>query len=303
MYDKSDPRSALAPAARESASGVSTQPPSYGLYYQDPPVDDDANGRGWYTRSQNLIVHYIEAKPGATFSRSSQIDEYMIVLPDDDTPYTVSAEGETKQGPGHQLIIVPPGGSSIVLPEGGRVVRLFTTRSDDLNAKCANADLYAEPDPSVPLFKAWPAPRDGYRLRIYDLWKTRAPGDFGPIWRCSTIMLNFPPPGASKRDPRRMSPHTHEDFDQCSLMLQGSTIHHMRWPWGLDKFEWREDEHAAVGSPSATMIPARVLHTSESQEIGNRMADIFAPPRMDFSLLEGWVKNADEYPMPDEEQA
>ena len=301
MYDKSDPRSVLA-APKSDQSGATATPASYGLYYEDAPVDDDAKGRGWYTRSQNLLVNYIEAKPGATFTRTGQVDEYMIVLPDDDTPWEASAGGRTMQGAGHQLIIVPPGDSSITVPKGGRVVRLFSTQSPDLNARCANAATYTTPDPSHPPYKAWPAPPDGFKLRVYDLVKERKPGQMGPIWRCTTIMLNFPPPGGGPRDVTKMSPHSHHDFDQCSLVLAGSFVHHLRWPWGLNKNEWREDEHALVGSPSATMIPARVIHTSEAQKPGpegNRMADIFSPPRLDFSLQKGWVKNADEYPLPE----
>jgi hypothetical protein len=206
---------------------------------------------------------------------------------------------------GTQLVIVPPGDSRITVPKGGRVVRLFSTQSPDLNAKCANAAAYAQPDPSHPPFKPWPAPPDGYKLRVYDLAKDaeRKPGQMGPIWRCTTIMLNFPPTGRRARDVTRMSPHSHYDFDQCSLVFAGDYVHHMRWPWGLNKNDWREDEHAAVGAPSATMIPARVIHTTQAGEPGpegNRMADIFSPPRLDFSLQKGWVKNADEYPLPAE---
>jgi hypothetical protein len=302
MYDKSDPRSKLATAPR-AASGSTSTPASYGLYYQDPPADEDANGRAWYTRGQDLLVNYIEAEPGATFARTGQKDEYMIVLPDEDTPYTVSAISETRDGPGHQLVIVPPGDSSITLPKGGRVVRLFSTQSDDLNAKCANAETYATPDPAIPPFKPWPDPVGGFKLRVYDLQKSREPGTVGPIWRCTTIMLNFPPPGGGPRPLDKMSPHSHDDFDQCSLVLNGSWAHNMRWPWGLNKADWREDVYVFVNAPSATIIPARVIHTSESQVPppgGNRMADIFAPPRLDFSLQEGWVKNAADYPLPEE---
>ena len=305
MYDKSDPRAALAAPKSDKQSGTTAQPASYGLYYKDRPVDDDATGRGWYTRSQNLIVHWIEAEPGASFARTGQVDEYMIVLPDDDTPFEVTANGKSVQGSGYQLVIVPPGDSKITVPKGGRVVRLFSTQSPDLNAKCANAATYAQPDPSHPPFKPWPAPPDGFKLRLYDLAKDaeRKPGVMGPIWRCTTIMLNFPPPGRRARDVTKLSPHSHYDFDQCSLVFAGDYVHHLRWPWGLNKNEWHEDEHVAVGAPSATMIPARVIHTTEAQAPGpegNRMADIFSPPRLDFSLQQGWVKNSDEYPLPAE---
>src|SRR5512134_472065 len=124
MYDKSDPRATLAAPKSNTQSGTTAMPASYGRYYQDSAVDDDANGRGWYTRSQNLIVHWIEAKPGATFSRTGQVDEYMIVVPDDDTPYEATAlavaatesQREFARGTGFQLLIVPPGDSRITLP-------------------------------------------------------------------------------------------------------------------------------------------------------------------------------------------
>jgi hypothetical protein len=305
MYDKSDPRATLAMPKSEKQLGTTTMPASYGLYYQDSPVDADANGRGWYTRSQNLIVNWIEATPGASFLRAAQVDEYMIVVPDDETPHEVVAKGESARGQGYQLLIVPPGDSSISLPKGGRIVRLFSTQSPDLNAKCANAAAYVRADPSHPPFEAWPAPPDGYKLRVYDLHRgDRVPGEMGPIWRCTTMMLNFPPTGRRARDVTKLSPHSHDDFDQCSLVFAGNYVHHLRWPWSVNKTDWREDEHVLVGAPSATMIPARVIHTSEAQRPGpegNRMADIFAPPRLDFSLRKTWVKNSDEYPLPRQE--
>lgn len=304
MYDKSDPRATLVTPKSEPQAGTTAMPASYGRYYEDRAIDDDANGRGWYTRSQNLLVHWIEALPGAIFSRTAQVDEYMIVVPDDDTPYEATAGAESVHGEGYQLLIVPPGDSQIRLPKGGRIVRLFSTQSPDLNAKCANAAVYAQPDASIPPFKPWPMPPAGYKLRKYELHRgDRAPGQMGPIWRCTTIMLNFPPTSRRARDTTKLSPHSHADFDQCSLVFAGSYVHHLRWPWGLNKNDWRDDEHTQIGAPSTTMIPARVIHTSEAQAPGpegNRMADVFAPPRLDFSLKEGWVKNADEYPLPDE---
>jgi hypothetical protein len=84
------------------------------------------------------------------------------------------------------------------------------------------------------------------------------------------------------------------------LSLQGSFVHHLRYPWSPDKTRWREDEHERYeGSPSVLVIPARVIHTSQDVGQGTTwLVDIFAPPRIDFSLKPGFVLNAGEYPMP-----
>ena len=112
-------------------------------------------------------------------------------------------------------------------------------------------------------------------------------------------MINIFMPWTKRRD-EELSPHSHEDFEQMSLSLKGSFVHHLRYPWSPDKTRWREDEHERYDdSPSVLVIPARVIHTSQDVGEGTTwLVDIFAPPRADFSLKPGFVLNAEEYPMP-----
>jgi hypothetical protein len=299
MYDKSDPRSGLAPAAVGAPVWTSYPPPEYSRFYETAPQESFPGGRTWLTRGQNGIVAYSEVEAGARFDRKGQVDEWVLLLPDAAASATVTAGGDTRTVEGYSVTFVPPGDSTVVMKEGGRVVRLFTTRSGDLAEKCPNASAHAAPHENIPPFAPWPVPPDGYRIRTHSLDVPDEPGRFGRIWRCTTFMVNYLAPQVGPRDVTKLSPHHHDDFEQYSLALQGSFIHHMRWPWTPNMKMWRQDEHEFCGTPSVAVIPPPAIHTTRGMDPGvNQLVDIFSPPRIDFSMKPGWVLNADDYPMP-----
>lgn len=301
MYDRSDPRAALAPAGSgrpPPAGGYA--PSSYARFYETPPQEDSPQGRTWYARGQNFVVAYTEARDGARFERRGQPDEYVLLLPDAATSAVVTAGGERQDCAGDALVFVPPGDSLVEIPRAGRIVRLFTVRSEDLAARAPNAAAYATPNEAIPPFAAWPAPRDGWRIRRYGLDVAVEPGRFGRIFRGSTFMVNYLDPRHGPRDVTKLSPHHHDDFEQCSLALDGEFTHDLRWPWTTNMHHWREDEHEFCASPSVAVIPPPAIHTTRAQAPGlNQLVDIFCPPRLDFSRKPGWVLNADDYPVPD----
>jgi hypothetical protein len=119
------------------------------------------------------------------------------------------------------------------------------------------------------------------------------------IFRSTNLMVNVMLPRPVPRSVHKLSPHAHADFEQGSLAVKGEWMHHVRYPWGPDMATWRDDEHLQAGSPSLAVIPPKAVHTSHNiNEGGSWLFDIFAPPRMDFSLKPGMVANADDYPMP-----
>lgn len=300
MYDPSDPRSRLASAAAgpKAAAPIAFAGADYGLFYDTEPSLAADGARTWLTRGQNFLVAHSEVEAGGSLSRPDQPDEYVLLLPDRDTPAVVEANGERVEVDGFSLVILPPGASRITLPRGGRATRIFSTRSPDLNAACSNAQSYAKPHPNVALLEPWPDPVGGFRIRVYGLDVPPTPGRFGRIFRCTTLMVNYLDAQHGPRDTTKLSPHHHDDFEQGSLALDGAFTHHLRWPWTTNLSVWRDDEHALVGSPSLTVIPPPAIHTSRGMEAGlNQLVDIFSPPRVDFSR-QGWVLNADEYPMP-----
>jgi hypothetical protein len=283
-------------------SSGALRPATGARHYDEPPQMTDPDGtRSWVTRAGNFVVVVSEAKAGAVLARSHNPDEYMLLLPPG-IGALIEAGAERVESAGDSLTIVPPGASSVTVRTPGVVVRIFSNKATDVLARAGNNATYADGAPELAPIMPWPDPVGGFRLRHYPLADYPSP-DPSPlkmrVFRSTNLMINLFLPWTKRRDPTKLSPHSHDDFEQVSLALQGSFVHHLRYPWTPDKTTWREDEHLAFHSPSVLVIPARVVHTTQDTGEGvTRLVDIFAPPRMDFSIKPGFVLNADDYPMP-----
>jgi hypothetical protein len=300
MYDPSDPRAVLdtvPPSGRPP--GASSYPADYVVFGDSPPDEEQDGTRHWYARGQNFVVGYSACSGSATLRRAVQPDEWMLLLPGDQVSARITAAGQTADAPARSLAVIPSGDSEVTLFGAGPVVRVFSSNARDLCGRAINAASYARDHDNVAPLTAWPIPPGGPRVRVYSLDVPAEEGRFGRIWRCSSLMVNVLDPVSGPRDETRLSPHSHDDFEQGSLALEGEYIHHIRWPWTPNRRTWRDDDHQFCGSPSLTVIPPPAIHTSQAVGAGvNQLIDIFAPPRRDFSERPGWVLNADEYPMP-----
>lgn len=300
MYDASDPRASLPTAAR--AAPTANQPfgtASCVHFKEGPPQQDDGLCRQWFARGHNFVVAYVEAQAGAKIRRTAQPDEYVVLSPQHETKLRIASDHGAQDLPGFSLAIVPPGDSVIEVKSPGHFFVLYTTRSEDVTRQAVNNEAYAAPRHHVAPLVPWPDAAGGPKVRCYSMDVPDEPGRFGRIWRCSTFMVNLIVEHAP-RDVEKLSPHHHDDFEQGSLLMAGTMTHHLRWPWTTNMRHWLPDEHLDCGSPSLTVIPPPAIHTSAGTGTQLRLlADVFCPPRRDFSEKPGWVLNAGDYPTPD----
>ncbi len=272
---------------------VQSPPATYVEYAREAPTAADVGVRSWVHRSANVVLVYSELEPGARLERVEQADEYLL--------YCIDAAGRITSGggdvdvPAGGLAIVAPGASTFVTTTGGALVRAFTVAAADLVAQAANAADYAAPPEGVAPLGPTRLPTAGARTVVHDLADhPAAPGEFR-VFRSGNLMINLFAPRPTRRPETDLTPHWHDDFEQISLTFAGDWVHHLRYPWTPDRGAWREDEHVTVASPSLTVIPARVEHTSQDVGDGSTwLIDVFGPPRADL-LARGIVINAGEY--------
>jgi mannose-6-phosphate isomerase-like protein (cupin superfamily) len=267
------------------------------------PQIAEAGVKSWITRGGNFAVVVSEVEAGAVLKRMSDPQEHMVVVPPEGPTLSITAGEATVEAQADSLTIVPPGGSTITAKSNGLFAQIYSKASRDIMALASNAGTYSDGAPELAPPDLWPAPGDGYKLRHYPLAPyLKADGDrIQPrLFRSTNMMVNLFAPFRTRRETTSLSPHWHDDFEQCSLTLRGRWVHHMRYNWGPDLATWIADDHEEMGTPSLVIIPATVVHTSRDVGEGDAaLYDIFCPPRMDFARKKGFVLNEDDYPMPD----
>ena len=112
-------------------------------YTEAPQLVDPDGSRHWVTRAANFVAVVTDAQKGASFDRSNNPDEYMLLLPQDPEAL-VEAGGERITAKENSLTIVPPGKSSVTIQKPGTVVRIFSNRAADVMAMAANGAIYAD---------------------------------------------------------------------------------------------------------------------------------------------------------------
>ena len=259
---------------------------------RDPDLVSAGGSRTWSVSGRNFVVAVTELEAGDRLTEHDLPDEYVLLV-QDDAMLGVEHDGRALVSVSEPaLVVVPAGTSTVHSASSTTVVRVFTARCDEQMRRAVNHAAGADPR-TAPL----PEPtKAGDRIRIHRLRDIPDDeGRLGRIFRTTSLMVNWFPVHEGPRDTERLSPHSHEDFEQMSVTLVGDYAHHLRVPWTPRMSEWRDDEHVRVGSPSMTLIPPTVVHTTRAVGAGpHTLIDVFAPPREDF-LTKGWVLNADEY--------
>jgi hypothetical protein len=265
--------------------------------FLDHPPEAGAGTRRWLSRAQNVVIEWIEADAGArAFEVASEHETMMLALT---TGVAIDGAGQQTRASARSLSILPPGRFSITPAGAGACTVFASQRSDLAGRRILNQATYAQPDPRVapvgPPYRRLKAPG----IEVIALDEVAAPADNPRLkmFQSATLSINWVE-YAGPRDRTSLSPHSHADFEQCSLAAAGDFVHHFRVDWSKNANLWRDDAHVRVPSPSVAVIPVHLVHTTEGVGAERHLLiDVFAPPRRDF-IAKGWVANADDYAPP-----
>jgi hypothetical protein len=272
---------------------------SLAAYYL--PAEEQAvveNGiASWHCHASNFVVVFSRLAAGQRLEVTGNEDEYFMIVANGGCPATVTAGDEQAHIAEDSVAIVPPGDSVVEATGDGYLWRVFS-RDSHVYAERAAGALPVNGGAAVAPLVPWPEPVDGYRLRTYRIADHPNPATPTRIFRSRNLMVNLIPKREVLRPASKLTPHSHDDFEQASIVSVGEWVHHIRRPWGVDSTQWAADEHVRVPSPSVSVIRAQDVHTSQNVTEHAQIIDVFGPPRLDFSR-KGLVINADEYPMPE----
>ena len=298
MYHQSDPRSTLTAPARPAAGNpLSTfgKPQLIRLRETEPSLSTAAGSRIWYVRTASFLVAYYELVAGDTVQLLDGSADRLLVVPHADELLAVRPSAGSVLAVGEPTVHVISGAcqvdsrTAVTMIEAASYADLHTVPS------AVNDAAYADPMPGVgdPRVRRVPGLRRGVKTYPMSAYEP-SPDRFGRMFVASNVMVNLLETEAGPRDVDKLSPHSHADFEQCSITTRGRYVHHWRTPWTADLPTWREDQHPHCDSPSIAIIPPQIEHTANSVSAGpNQMIDFFAPPRDDF-IDKGWILNADD---------
>ncbi|MCW2781745.1 MAG: hypothetical protein JWR35_2194 [Marmoricola sp.] len=294
-YPEGDPRRALAGSVPGLAAHGGARAASVFDLNRERPDDVLLRGsRCWAVRAQNFAVCLIDLVAGETLGPQGQDNEHLVLV-SAGTVRITDVNNATVEVTAPSVVIVPPGGCALAAGSDGRVILISETEDETRPPMARNARDYITVDPLI----ASRGPRAASRvpgLRVHSMDEVADdPDRLGRIVRSSSLMVNWFPDQIKPRDGEMLSPHAHDDFEQCTITLAGTFAHHLRTPWTSRMSQWRADDHPRVDSPSITIIPPPLVHTTQGVE-GDlfQLVDVFSPPRQDF-LDQGWVLNADDY--------
>ena len=253
-------------------------------------IDLQGNGfQQWNARGQNFAVNWSRAGRAAASVAAQSADEIMLLVLD------AGVKIANAEVPARHVCILPAGTWKLELSPGATCVAIKSLR-EDAASNALNEATYAQRDARlVPVGPAY-RPVNGDGIRMLDIDKVVPPGDRArlKILQTSTLSINYVEYDGP-RDRTALSPHSHSAFEQGSLGLAGSFVHHLRAPWTEDANTWQDDRHARLDAPSLMVVPVGLIHTSEGVGPGKHiLIDVFSPPRADF-IAKGWVANSMDY--------
>lgn len=246
---------------------------------------------------QNFTVECIRSDGHSTHKVFSS-HETILVVPE--TAIILEFSEDSIAIPKRTLVIIPKGQYDISFVNEGRIFALTTGRIEVEQSSAFELDGSEPPslDPRVtpigkPFEKA--AGRDE-GVRVYSVDDIPHPPGNPRLkfLQSATMSINWVEYQGA-RDRTKLSPHSHENFEQGSLAIAGDFIHHIRTPWGPNADSWRDDQHIEASADSLLVIRPELIHTTEGVGGGHSiLVDVFAPPRKDF-IAKGWMHNAGDY--------